>query len=92
VAAVEAQACGVPVIVSDVGGLPEVVRDGISAFVVPPRDPSAIAARMAELAADPTLRTRMGAAGRAHAVEAYSWDRNAGLMLDVYARLTPPAP
>jgi glycosyltransferase involved in cell wall biosynthesis len=92
VAAVEAQACGVPVIVSDVGGLPEVVRDGVSAFVVPPRDPSAIAARMTELAADPTLRTRMGAAGRAHAVESYSWDRNAGLMLDVYARLTPPAP
>jgi glycosyltransferase involved in cell wall biosynthesis len=88
VAAVEAQACGVPVIVSDVGGLPEVVRDGVSAFVVPPRDPAAIAARMIELAADPTLRARMGAAGRAHAVEAYSWDRNAGLMLDVYGGLS----
>jgi glycosyltransferase involved in cell wall biosynthesis len=87
VAAVEAQACGVPVIVSDVGGLPEVVRDGVSGFVVPVRDPAAIAARMQELAADPALRARMGAAGRAHAVQAYSWDRNAGLMLDVYARL-----
>lgn len=88
VAAVEAQACGVPVIVSDVGGLPEVVQDGVTGYVVAPRDPSALAARMTELAADAPLRARMGAAGRAHAVQAYSWDRNAGLMLDVYARLS----
>jgi glycosyltransferase involved in cell wall biosynthesis len=76
------------VIVSDVGGLPEVVQDGVTGYVVAPRDPSALAARMTELAADAPLRARMGAAGRAHAVQAYSWDRNAGLMLDVYARLS----
>lgn len=87
VAAVEAQACGVPVIVSDVGGLPEVVQDGVTGYVVAPRDPTALATRMSELAADESLRARMGAAGRAHAVQAYSWDRNAGLMLDVYSRL-----
>lgn len=87
VAAVEAQACGVPVIVSDVGGLPEVVRAGETGFVVPPRDPGALAERMVELHADAALRVRLGAAGREHAVTSYTWDRNAMLMLDVYAGL-----
>jgi glycosyltransferase involved in cell wall biosynthesis len=87
VAAVEAQACGLPVIVSAVGGRPEVVRDGVTGYVVPPRDPTALAARMLELGQRPELRGLLGAAGRAHAVEHYTWDRNAALMLDVYARL-----
>jgi glycosyltransferase involved in cell wall biosynthesis len=87
VAAVEAQACGVPVIVSDIGGLTEVVRDGVTGYVVPPRDPAALAARMLLLGQRPELRALLGAAGRAHAVEHYNWDRNAALMLDVYARL-----
>lgn len=88
VAAVEAQACGLPVLVSDCGGLPEVIRDGETGFVVPRRDPEALATRMLLLAGDPDLRARLGAAGREHAVAAYTWDRNAGLMLDVYERLS----
>ncbi|HEX3614820.1 MAG TPA: glycosyltransferase [Sporichthyaceae bacterium] len=87
VAAVEAQACGLPVIVSAVGGLTEVVRDGVTGYVVPPRDPSALAAAMAQLAQRPELRGLLGGAGRAHAVDHYTWERNAALMLDVYARL-----
>ncbi|MGQ0464884.1 MAG: glycosyltransferase [Sporichthyaceae bacterium] len=89
VAAVEAQACGLPVVVSDCGGLPEVVLDGRTGFVVPRKDPDALAARLLELAVDPALRQRLGAAGREHAVDAYTWDRNAGLMLEVYAQLSP---
>ena len=92
VAAVEAQACGLPVLVSDCGGLPEVIRDGETGFVVPRRDPDALAERMLLLAGDPDLRARLGAAGREHAVAAYTWDRNAGLMLDVYAGLDVPDP
>lgn len=87
VAAVEAQACGVPVVVSDVGGLPEVVRAGETGFVVPPRDPGAIADRMQALAVDEALRARLGRAGREHAVAEYTWERNAALMLEVYAGL-----
>jgi glycosyltransferase involved in cell wall biosynthesis len=87
VAAVEAQACGVPVIVSDVGGLSGVIRDGITGYVVPPRDPAALAARMLQLAQRPQLRSLLGAAGRVHALDHYTWERNAALMLDVYARL-----
>jgi glycosyltransferase involved in cell wall biosynthesis len=87
VAAVEAQACGVPVVVSDVGGLPEVVLDGETGFVVPPRDPAALADRMRLLAEDAGLRARLGRAGREHAVATYTWERNAALMLEVYAGL-----
>ncbi|MGQ0844496.1 MAG: glycosyltransferase [Sporichthyaceae bacterium] len=87
VAAVEAQACGLPVVVSDCGGLPEVVLDGRTGFVVPRRDPDALAARLRDLAVDPALRARLGVAAREHAVAAYTWESNAGLMLDVYAGL-----
>ncbi|MGQ0632313.1 MAG: glycosyltransferase [Sporichthyaceae bacterium] len=87
VAAVEAQACGVPVLVSAVGGLPEVIRDGVTGFVVPPRDPEALALRMRELHDDGALRARLGAAGREHARAAYTWEDNATRMLDVYSKL-----
>ncbi|MGQ0626450.1 MAG: glycosyltransferase [Sporichthyaceae bacterium] len=87
VAAVEAQACGVPVLVSAVGGLPEVIRDGATGFVVPPRDPEALAQRMRELHDDPALRGRLGAAGREHARAKYTWQENATRMLEVYSGL-----
>jgi glycosyltransferase involved in cell wall biosynthesis len=78
-----------PVIASDVGGLPEVVRDGVTGYLVPPRDHGAIAERMLDLAGRPELRTRFGAAGRDHVVDRYTWERNASLMLDVYSGLAP---
>jgi L-malate glycosyltransferase len=87
VAAVEAQACALPVIASEVGGLPEVVRNGVTGYVVPPGDPVALADRMMQLATKPELRNLLGAAGRAHVVEQYTWERNARRMLDVYAGL-----
>jgi len=87
VAAVEAQACGVPVIASDVGGLPEVVRAGVTGYLVAPRDPGAIAEKMVTLATKPELRALLGAAGRAHVIEHFTWERNAAAMLDVYAGL-----
>jgi glycosyltransferase involved in cell wall biosynthesis len=56
----EMQACGLPVVVSDLQGVPETMQPGRTGMVVPSADEGALAAAIAELAADPTLRTRMG--------------------------------
>ena len=62
-AVLEAQAMGVPVVCTDADGLSENVADGITGFVVPRRDPAALAEKLALLAGEPTLRATMGAAG-----------------------------
>lgn len=61
----EAAAHGVPVIGSRVGGIPEGIDDGQTGYLVPERDPAALAARLHSLLADPALRHRLGMAGRA---------------------------
>ncbi|RLJ36210.1 glycosyltransferase involved in cell wall biosynthesis [Litoreibacter meonggei] len=60
----EAMASGKPVIASLVAGVPELVDDGVSGFLVPPGDVDTFAARLGQLADDPALRVRMGIAGR----------------------------
>jgi len=82
-ALIEAAASGLPAVATDVGGVREVVLDGHTGFVAPPRDPAALAAAMARLAAlSPQERARMGVAARAHAVARFDlklvaaeWDR-----------------
>ncbi|HET7520626.1 MAG TPA: glycosyltransferase family 4 protein, partial [Candidatus Limnocylindria bacterium] len=59
----EAMARRKPVVASAVGGIPEVVSDGVSGLLVPPADPRALAAAISRLAASPALRSRMGDAG-----------------------------
>ncbi len=68
----EAMACGLPVLVTPAAA-GDVVRDGIEGYVVPPRDPRAIADRLVTLSTDPDLRMRMGLAARRRALE-YTWD------------------
>ncbi len=75
VSAIEALAGGRPVVATRVGGVPDVVRDGVDGFLVEPGDVDAMAARLADLAADPPLRHRMGEAGRASVHERYSVER-----------------
>jgi glycosyltransferase involved in cell wall biosynthesis len=87
VAAVEAAACGLPVVASDVGGLPEVVLDGETGRLVPAGDAAALAHALEELAGDEPLRQRLGANGRAFALRAYSWSENAERMERLYERL-----
>ncbi len=69
---VEAMLAETPVVAASVGGLGELVHDGITGLLVPPEDPSALAAAVARLAADPELRATMGKRGRDSVVGRYS--------------------
>ena len=74
VACLEAMAHGRPVVASAVGGLKDLVVDGETGLLVPPRDPRALKAALERLLADRDLRRRLGAAGRERARERFSWD------------------
>lgn len=84
-AAVEALACGTAVVASAVGGLKEVVRDGENGLLVPPTDPSALAAALLRLA-DPALRERLAAAGPA-SVARHDIAAAAAAMAEEWAKL-----
>jgi len=84
IALVEAQACGVPVVASRFGGFPEVVKDGETGLLVPPQDPSALAAALRALLSDPARRQRMGEAGRRWVAEQFHWERVTERVLDAY--------
>lgn len=64
VAYMEAMSCGTPVIGTDAGGVPELIENGVDGILVPPKDPSAIAAAIAKLTADSAALVRLSAAGR----------------------------
>lgn len=87
VAVVEASACGLPVVVSRVGGLPEVVDDGVTGFVVEKESSERLADAIGRLAADPALRRRMGAAGRARVLERYRFADNVATMIEACRRV-----
>lgn len=70
----EAMACGKPVIGSSVGGLTFTIQDGITGFLVPPRDPHALAARLEEFALQPELRMVMGQAARRRVENKFTWE------------------
>lgn len=80
VAAVEAMACGVPVVVSDADGLREVTLDGTTGYVIHKRDAATLANKLTLLAHDPSLRASMGRAGRAHVLKNYRWEDNVETM------------
>lgn len=84
-AAVEAMACGVPVVASAVGGLSDTVVDGVTGIHIPPRRPDLAAAAVRRLLDDPPLRQRLGAAGRARATAGYAMHRVITSTLHAYA-------
>ena len=81
---VEAMASGTPVIGSDVGGIKYTVRDGETGFLVPPRDPDALADRLAFLLSDRRLLTAFGVNGLARVRRAFTWRHVAMALSDVY--------
>jgi len=91
VAVLEASACGVPVLVSRVGGLNEVVRNDVTGIIVAPRDVTAIANAILRLLDDPAVCARLGAAGRAFVLENYEWSENAQRMENLYLSVSSGA-
>ncbi len=85
----EAMACGVPVVVSAVGGLVDSVVDGVTGLHVPPRRPDRLAGALRSLLAGPERRNALGAAGVRRAHSRYGWDRIAHATLEAYAVLEP---
>ncbi|MFF4701285.1 D-inositol-3-phosphate glycosyltransferase [Streptomyces chattanoogensis] len=81
--AIEAQACGTPVVAAAVGGLPVAVRDGISGFLVAGHDPADYARALRRFVADPELSARMGREAARHA-QSFGWDTAAAATGDVY--------
>jgi glycosyltransferase involved in cell wall biosynthesis len=85
VVCLEAMAHGRPVVATRVGGLLDLVVDGETGIVVPPRDPAALRSALERLLADPDLRRRLGTAGRDRARTHFSWEKVTDATLAAYA-------
>ena len=90
--AVEALACRIPVVVSNVGGLPEVVKHNETGIVVPVKSPPALADAVEELLGDPAMRQRIGDAGRADAEARFNRDAHAAAIKDLYDQVLARTP
>jgi glycosyltransferase involved in cell wall biosynthesis len=86
--AIEAMSCGVPLVTTTGGALPEVVgEDGVTALCVPPGDSEALAARILGALGDERLRATVGAAGRQRVIDRWSWKITAEKTADEYRAL-----
>ena len=87
VAIVEASACSLPVIVSDIGGLPEVVENGKTGYLVESENVDAVTEVLIKLITDKDLRDKMGESGRKFVREKYEWSKCVDIMEGIYDRL-----
>jgi len=81
--ALEAMACGTPVIASQVGGLAFLVKDGVTGYVVPDEDIETLSQRLSALISQPDLRQKLGEQATAEA-QNYAWEKVTGRILEVY--------
>lgn len=84
VSLMEAAACGVPAVATAVGGVPELVDDGVTGIVVPAGDATSLGGALERLLRDAALRTRMGAAARQRAEREFSRPRQVGRLVDLW--------
>jgi glycosyltransferase involved in cell wall biosynthesis len=96
-AVLEAMAAGLPIVASDVGGIPELIDNGRSGLLIPTDDPAALADRLFDLASDPGWAAKLGAAARVDVLARYSFTRMVTEFQNLYARelairVAPPRP
>ena len=87
VAAVEAMACEVPVIVSNADGFREVVEDKVTGYIVPRKNSEALAERLYELIFSKWKRSELGKNGRKKVMELYDWNKNVAYMEKIYEEI-----
>lgn len=87
--ALEAMACGTPVVASQVGGLAFLVQDGVTGYTVPSEDQDALCEKMTLLLEDESLRLKMGTAAADYAQD-YDWEKIARQIMEVYQALVQP--
>lgn len=83
--ALESMACGTPVILTDVASLPEIVKHGITGFLVPPNNPNAIREKIEFFLANPDIAVEMGKRGREEVLKRFTWDAVATRCVEAYA-------
>jgi glycosyltransferase involved in cell wall biosynthesis len=88
----EAMACGLPVVATDVGGTSEAVRDGVEGFLIPPRDPGAAERALSALWRDRGLRRRMGEAGRARVAADFTLEGQTHQWVALYRHIVRASP
>jgi L-malate glycosyltransferase len=84
VAVLEASACAIPVVVADVGGLPEVVKNNKTGFIVPAENVNTAATAISQLVCDRDLRSAMGFEGRQHVTSTFDWGKSIIALEKVY--------
>lgn len=89
--ALEAMASGLPVVMSDVGGTREVVIDGVTGYLIEPGVVSSLQRALAKITSDPSLRLRMGEAGRVQVASHFSWEIATTKTVDVFEQVRASA-
>jgi glycosyltransferase involved in cell wall biosynthesis len=83
----EAMAVGKPIVATTVGGIPEIVEDQVTGFLVPPRNSGALAQKIMDLLENPDLREKLGQAGKARVLDRFSVQRMTLQLQDIYRGL-----
>jgi phosphatidylinositol alpha-1,6-mannosyltransferase len=86
----EANACGVPVVGADTGGVADAIEDGATGYLIPPDDVPALTDRLLRLLSDPAAARRMGEAGRTRVLTSFTWERIAARFLAALEEKTGP--
>jgi glycosyltransferase involved in cell wall biosynthesis len=80
----EALSSGLPVVATRVGGIPEIIEDGVNGFLVPAKDPESIAERLLDLSRDKGLRVGLGARARQTVLDRYTVEKVIGAYLEIF--------
>jgi glycosyltransferase involved in cell wall biosynthesis len=83
----EAAACEVPQVASNIGGFPEIIEDGVTGFLVEPKNPVAITEKVTILINDESLRKKIGKAARKKVIDEFDWNKNVDQMISEYEQI-----